>query len=520
MRFSTKQVLKRAKLADSRKEHWRGLLEDCYKYALPNRNLYSGHWEGRVPGQAKMEDVYDSTAINSVQRFANRIQSMLFPPYRNWCRLITGNDIPEDQAEGLQRALEIYNEKMFAVLRQTNFDLAISEMLLDLAAGTGIIKITGGDEVTPVIFEAVPQYLVSLEQGPHGKIDNVYRKMKLKAEAVPQQWPDAKLTPKMKRLVEEKPEEDIELLEATVYVPDEDYWCYHVIEPKEEEEIVYRELDSSPWVVCRYSVVSGEIMGRGPLISALPDIRSLNLTKKMLLQNASMSIAGMYTVADDGVISPDLIRIEPGAIIPVSRNGGPQGPSLSPLPKSGDFNLAQMVINDLQMSIKKTLLDDTMPLDTMSARSATEIGAKQNELIQQFSAAFGRLIVEALIPIVARVLKVMDEQNLIDLPLKVNGHQVKVVPISSMAKAQNQEELQSVLQFVQLIGQFGPIGQMALDPQMAIQFVADRMGVPPSILTTEEQRVQMAQAMQQQMAEVNEQQQGETPDGNEQPPPP
>ena len=496
------QILKRADKAQSRKDQWRSIFEECYEFALPQRNLYSGFYEGRSPGQGKMDRVFDSTAINSTQRFANRLQSTLFPPYRNWCRLVAGDDIPAEQRRDVQVALDLYNERLFAVLRQTNFDLAMSEFLMDLAVGTAVMLVQPGDELTPVRFEAVPQFLVSLEEGPHGRVDNVYRKMRLKAEAIQQQWPDARLSQQLQDKVRDKPTDDVDLIEATIYLPDDDIWCYHVLDPEERVELVYRKMESSPWVIARYMKVAGEIYGRGPLVTALPDIKTLNATKRMLLQNASLSIAGMYTAADDGVLNPEVVTIAPGAIIPVARNGGPQGPSLSPLPRSGDFNLAQIVINDLSVAIKKILLDDTLPPDTMSARSATEVNARMQELASNMGSAFGRLITEAMLPLVARVLKVMDMQNLIDMPLRVDGQEVKVVPISPLAKAQNLEELQSVLQFMQYTAQLGPAGMMAVNQDRAIEFVADRLGVPPSLLSTPEERealmADMAAAMQEQ----------------------
>jgi len=502
MHLEVKQVLARSERAEARKAQWRNMLEQCYEFALPQRNLYAGHWESGAPGTSKMDRVFDSTAINSTQRFSNRIQATMFPPYRHWCRLQAGDDIPGDAKETLEMALDLYNERMFAVLRQTNFDLAMSEFLLDLAVGTAVMMVTPGDETTPVRFEAVPQYLVSFEEGPHGTIDNVYRKMRLKAEAIQQQWPDAKLPDKLQQMVDQKPHEDVDLMEATIYSVKDDYWCYHVIAPDLREEIVYRELDSSMWIIARWMVCSGEIWGRGPLCTALPDILTLNATKRMLLQNASLSIAGMYTASDDGVLNPQNINIEPGAVIPVARNGGPQGPSLIPLPRAGDFNLAQIVINDLSMSIKRTLLDDTLPPDTMSARSATEVGARMSELANNMGASFGRLITEAMVPLVKRILHVMEQENLIDMAgMRVDGRQVKIVPVSPLAKAQNMEELDSVLQFAQITQSFGPMGQMAMNQERALEFIADRLGVPARVLTTGDERAEMMAQMQE-MAEA------------------
>ena len=67
---------------------------------MPERNLYSGYYETKTPGQNKTKRVFDSTAIYSTQRFANRLQSSLFPPYRSWCRLIVGDNAKQEFEPG------------------------------------------------------------------------------------------------------------------------------------------------------------------------------------------------------------------------------------------------------------------------------------------------------------------------------------------------------------------------------------------------------------------------------------
>jgi len=197
----------------------------------------------------------------------------------------------------------------------------------------------------------------------------------------------------------------------------------------------------------------------------------------------------------------------PGAIIPVARNGGPQGESLRPLRSASDFNTSQLVINDLVNSIKRMLYDDSLPPDNMSARSATEIVQRMKELSQNLGSAYGRLITEVLTPIVRRVLFVMDEQNLIDLPLDVDGQEVKVVPTSPLAESQNLDDLEKVLQYGQIAAQFGQVGQMAINQEEMLNYIAVKIGVPQSLLTTPEEREQMVQQMQQQMQAQQQQSQ-------------
>ena len=506
-KMSVENVIKRASLAAAKKDEWRTIYQECYEYALPQRNLYDGNYEGGVPGQKKMQKVFDSTAIHSTQRFANRIQSSLFPPYRAWCRLQAGNAIPEGRRPEIQRVLDFYNERMFNVLRQTNFDLSMSEFLLDLAVGTAVMLIQPGDEKAPIRFTAVPQYLVSLEEGPHGTVDNVYRKMRMKGDAISLQWTDANIPVALQQQIDRKPTDDVDLLEATVFNKDNGYYCYYVIHEKTKSMLVYREMKMSPWIVTRYMKVSGEVYGRGPLITAMPDVKTINKTLELILKNGSLAVSGVYTAADDGVINPQNVKIQPGAIIPVARNGGPQGPSLTPLPKSADFNVGQIIINDLRMNIKKMLLDDTLPPDNMSARSATEVVQRRNELAQNLGAAFGRLITEAMIPIVSRILFILDQRGDIDLPLKINGEEVRIVPISPLAQAQNMEELNDVMQFVQIVAGMGPEAMMTIKKDEIIDYVAERLGVPGRIMTTKDEREEIAQQYGQMQAMAAQQQQ-------------
>ena len=508
--LTVEKLLQRQKIAQNKKEDFRSLYEDAMEFALPQRNLYGGEYESRVGGKKKMSRVFYSTAINSTQRFANRLQSGIFPPQRKWCRLESGTDIPLNRRSELQRALDLYNDKMFAVLKQSNFDIAMGEFLLDLSVGTAVMLVQAGDSVSPINFIPVPQYLVSFEEGANGQVDNVYRKMRLKGESLQLQWPDAKIPAELQKQIADKPTEELDLIEATVMNIDRGDYTYYVVHEKSKSMLVKKRMKTSPWVVSRYMKVAGEIYGRGPVLTALPDIKTLNKTKELLLKNASLAITGVYTAADDGVLNPANVKITPGAIIPVARNGGPQGDAIKPLPRAGDFNVTQIIINDLIQSIKRTLLDESLPPDNMSARSATEVVERMKELSQNLGSAFGRLINETMIPMVTKVLEIMDERGIIDLPLRINGLDVKVSPVSPLAMAQNMDEVSNIIQFMQIAQSLGPEGQMAVKIGNVADYIADKLGVPAIVRNSPEERAQMMQQMAQVAAQA---QQAQAPAG-------
>jgi len=522
-RLTPEQIIKRQTAAQTKKDEFQQLYQDAYEFALPQRQLY-GVWEGGAVGSKKMQRVFDSTAINSTQRFANRLQSVVFPPQRKWATLEPGSDIPFEKQQMARNIFETYCDKMFTVLQQSNFDIAMGEFLLDLSVGTACMMVQPGDSVNPINFIPVPLFLVSYEEGANGQVDNVYRKIRMKGESIIRQWPDAKLSDEMQRRIDNKPTDDIELLEATIYDHGRGDYCYHVIDKVSKTELVYRRRKSSPWVISRYMKVAGEIYGRGPLMTALPDIKTLNKTIELLLKNASMAVSGVYTAADDGVLNPNTVKLVPGAIIPVARNGGPQGPALLALPRSGDFNVSQLVINDLRSNIKRILLDESLPPENMSARSATEIVERMKELAQNLGSAFGRLINETMIPLTAKILEVMDERGLIDMPLRVNGLEVKVVPVAPLAQAQNQEEIGAILNYAQLMQNLGPDGQIALKMDALVDYLGDKMGVPMSVRNNRAERAIMMEEAnnQQQMAAMAQMQmmQQQQPQGQPALPPP
>jgi hypothetical protein len=297
------------------------------------------------------------------------------------------------------------------------------------------------------------------------------------------------------------------MIEGTYYDKLSGRYHYQIISDNGEDELVYRQMNSFPWVVSRYMKTAGERYGRGPVLTALPDIRSLNKTKELALKNASLSIGGVFTATDDGVLNPNTVKIVPGAIIPVARNGGPQGESLRPLPRSGDANISQFTANELISSVKTIMLDESLPPDNMSARSATEVQERMKQLSQNLGSAFGRLISETMYPIVRRTLSVMNELGMIVLPLKVNGVEVKMMPTAPLAMAQNMEKVSEVLNFMQIAQGLGPQGQLYINQEKAMDYIAENLGVPAEILTTPEERqalIEQAQQLAQQQGVIND----------------
>jgi hypothetical protein len=265
-------------------------------------------------------------------------------------------------------------------------------------------------------------------------------------------------------------------------------------------------LGSNPFICFRWSKCAGEVYGRGPLINALSAIKTTNLTIELILENAQMSIAGIYQVDDDGVINPDTINLVPGSIIPKAM--GSQG--LQPLQAAGNFDVAQLVLSDMRLNIKRALYSDMLGNPDKTPASATEVAERMADLSRRIGAAFGRLQAELVQPVLQRVIYILKKQGRIEVP-QVNGREIKIRSSSPLAQAQSNQDIGTVARFLELIGgTFGPeMLQILIDSEETAVHLAKKFGVPESLIRDEEERKAMT-AMAQQMAQQQmAQQQGQ-----------
>ena len=85
-------------------------------------------------------------------------------------------------------------------------------------------------------------------------------------------------------------------------------------------------------------------------------IKTTNLTIELVLENAQMSISGIYQMEDDGVVNPDTIQIVPGSIIPKAMGSS----GLQPINAAGRFDVAQLVLSDMRLNIKHARYNDML----------------------------------------------------------------------------------------------------------------------------------------------------------------
>jgi hypothetical protein len=211
-----------------------------------------------------------------------------------------------------------------------------------------------------------------------------------------------------------------------------------------------------------------------------------------------MAISGIYQMDDDGVINVDTINLVPGTVIPKAPNS--QG--LQPIRAAGNFDVANLVLNDMRNNIKRALYNDMLGDPNKTPASATEVAERMADLSRKIGSAFGRLQAEMVQPVLQRVVYLLSKQGRIEIPT-VNGREVKIKSVSPLAQAQSNQDIVSLDRFLEMVaGRFGPeVVNLLVSSEETAIYLAKKFGVPDHLIRDvgeRQQMVQMAQQMQQQ----------------------
>jgi len=491
----------RFKRASQLKQPWLNMFEECYEYAMPGKESVFL----QANAQRRTNKIFDETAVVGVQEFASRLQAGICPNYARWSELEAGSEIDKQDREEVNAALQGVTEYIFDVINGSNFAQEVAEAFLDLAVGTGTLHVDEGDDILhPIRCTAIPLSQLYIDVGPDDSVDYVARERKLRVSQIRQKYPKARLTKDQADSLDNNEDKMIELLEVVMRDWDEvdETWCFYVIDRATSETILkqdYTGIGSNPFIVFRWSKMAGEAWGRGPLLNAMPAVKTCNLTVELILENAEMAISGIYTAEDDGVINVDNIELLPGTIIPIA-----PGSQMRSLTAAGNFDVAQLILTDMRANIKRALYNDMLGNPDKTPASATEVSARMADLSRQIGSAFGRLQTELIEKFIRRVVWILKKQGRIKLPT-VNGRQVKVMPTSPLAQAQKHQDVTTVAGYVQSIGQmFGPqMTNLFIKGEEVSVYMADKLGVPQMLLRMEAERAKVMQQMQQAMAQQN-----------------
>lgn len=464
-------------------DHW----QECMTYIVPRKGDITS---SRQAGQKVGQELFDSTAINANELLAAALHGMLTNPAIRFFELVFG-DPALDRDEEVKKWLEEVSDRMFVLMNNSNFQTEIHEIYIDLGSiGTACLFI-GEHPNTVVHFGARAMKEIYIRENNLGLIDQVNREFKWKARQIVQEFGEDKVHPFVRKKYQEGREDDFTIVHETKPISDElkkDNPKKHAFSSKyvlKEEAIVlsrdgFREF---PYAVPRFSKTSGEQYGRGPGMSALPDIKMVNKMMETTLQGAQITVSPPFEVEDDSVIGK--LRLTPGGLV-VRRPGSNP---MKALVTNANIDFGYQAVEDVRKRIRSAFYVDQLQLNEGPQMTAAEVFQRTEEKLRLMGPVLGRQHFEFLRPVVERVFAIMVRRGLVPQPpAKIQGKKFDVRYSSLVARAQRMSEGQNLTRALSVAGPIINAIPEALDllkGDEAVKHVFDTYGVPHRLFRDE-----------------------------------
>lgn len=488
------------------------LWEELAEYIIPRK---SDILSPPVPGEKRTNKVFDSTAIHANELLAAAMQGTLTNHATRWFGLRMRND-GLNGIKAIKQWLEECAQRMFWAFNQSNFHSEVHECYLDLGAfGTAglFMEELPADRTgfwPGFNFRSMGLKEFRIAEGQDGKVNALYRKFSLDLYAAYVEFGEPLIA------------NDPALAEKLIMKPYEKYEILHCVYPRDfpdprkggkgmEWESIYILLkrrriikeggfQEFPFMVPRWTKVSGEVWGRGPGNTGLPDIKTLNRAVELTLKALAKSIDPPIGILEDSVMGNTVDMTAGGINVIRDKN------AIESLVTRGEWDFANLEITELKGAIRRVFFADQLQLQEGPQMTAHEVSVRYELMQRLLGPTLGRLERELLNPLIERAFGMMMRAGALPQPPMElteaigQGEEIDIEYESPLALAQRAQELQGMERALALVA---PI--VELKPDVIDNFNLDEFtrhaarlaGMPSKILNDQNTVNEMRQGRQQ-----------------------
>lgn len=306
-------VTQRATLDEHRRE--------VAERVIPRKNAYRrGNAADGTKGEKRTERIFDGTPGLALDRFAAAVQSLVTPAQQTWHKLRAVDEDLKADAE-VQRYLDEVNRILFAARYGANFAPATSECYYDLGWAGDMAMFIGDRLGRGLYYDSIGVEQLYMAENEFGEIDLVHREQWITARAAAKEFGLKKLPHEIQDAAEKRPEAEFKFVRC--YKPNQDLkpqrldyrgmrYASYVVAVDHRHIVSEGGYRVFPIAVGRYTVASGEVHGRSPAMTVLPDIKMLNEMERTTIQAAQLATLPPLLAHKDGIL--DAIRLTPAAI--------------------------------------------------------------------------------------------------------------------------------------------------------------------------------------------------------------
>ncbi|MCA9052066.1 MAG: head-tail connector protein, partial [Planctomycetaceae bacterium] len=496
---------------DGLKQTYATEFQEVVDYVLPDRSNVT-RWES--PGQRRGIMRYDTTAVEAAELLAGNLAATLTPMGSRWMDVV-----PRQPELRRKRAVADWcqevSELMLASTQTSNFYLAMDEVYLDLvgfATACPYTETLGGK--LHYMAWPVREYVFSV--GMDSRPRRLFRSFKMTAQQMVDRFSNMPGFKEYGQSVKH-------IIDAAENVSATDrnreFRILHVIGPRDfyrpgkpgaknmpiescyincDDQVIIAEggYEEMPANVVRWRVTADDAgWGRGPTQTAMPDVRSLNVCRKLMHKALAKDLDPPLVIDDRGVIGN--VRTVPNGITYIR-----PGARMEYLTSGQRIDIGQFGLERLTQQVRAIYYADhlRLPPPQGTPMTATEMQIRWEMMERLLGPTLGRLQTELLNPIIERTFGLMMRAGQLPLPPdELVDAELDIEYVGPLARAQQMPEVaaiertyQSVAGIAQLTGDTAGLRRLNVDE--ATKRLAELYGFPAGALRDDDEVQQMAQA--------------------------
>ncbi len=494
--------------------------QSIQQYILPSHGRGLSGTNNEQEDKANIDDmssIYDSTATAANDILSAGLLNGLANPTRPWIKLGTQDPTLADKPD-VKAWLYVATERMRYIHNRSDLYPAMHHSFSELGGfGTGpIAMLENFKRVVRFRPFTAGEYYIAADH--NGDVDTLYRDLWMTAIQLVSQFGIEHVSHAVKDCYNrENTEQRFKVIQAVepndkrIPIVGGD-WKFRSVYKEEMGDpgvvLAIGGFRRFPFLVPRWFVVGNQVYGRKcPGMVALPDV-------KQLQKETEKKLIGLDKLIDPPTVSsgaPTEMQINtfPGGHTFDTEVPGGQG--MRPL---FQLNLPLQFISQdiaqLQGLIKERWYNNLFLslIDTPDRMTAREVAERHSEKLEMLGPSKNRIEKELLQPLVEGTLEMMWHANLLPpAPPEMQGQELRIEFDSVLSQAQKMSGIGGIEQFTAYVG--GLVGVKPdimdkVDTDELVDIYADRTGIPPSIVVSDESvkkiRDQRAKAAQVQQA--------------------
>lgn len=488
MAKTPQMIKKQLEILQSERRTWEWHWQELTDFMLPRKNNVTRTVQ---PGTKRNTHLLDNTAMQSAELLAGALHGLLTNPATLWFELTTGDEAL-DLSDNVRKWLQDTTLRIHHALNNTNFQTEMHEMYLDLVViGTGGQTILEDDKVD-FRFNTYQIGELHIRENHKGFIDEVYRLFDWEASKILREFGEENCTEEIIKLVKEGKDDKFKIVHCVYPNLDKDegstlpFLSKYMLLDK-EHILRTAGFNENPWIVPRWAKASGEVYGRSPGMTALPEAKTINLMTETMIRGAQKTIDPPLQAPDDGFVMP--IRTKPGSIN-YYRSGSGNKDRIAPLFNDMRVDFGFQITDSHRMRIREAFFVDQLQLQQGPQMTATEVNQRTEEKLRLLGPMLGRMQVEYLRPMIDRVFGIMlRKKRFLPVPSELSGRDLDVSYSSPIAKMQRISEADNIFKTIQAVTPFAQISQDALDlfdTDAAVKGIAKIYSFPQKFLRDED----------------------------------